>query len=115
MQTNYNSSDILKGLVEKVVFDKDRLDLLKQKIVQLTRNEITQKEMKELILNQRAMILDEILELFPFFIKNLNDNNHITRSVDDKRILVDEELQDRLYHYIDSFPYRIIHNFQRNQ
>ncbi len=32
--------------------------------------------MKQLILNQRAIILDEIIELFPFFIKNLQENNN---------------------------------------
>ena len=76
MATDVNSLDILKGLVEKVIFSGDNLNLLKIKITQLSRNEITPKEMKQLILNQRATMLDEILELFPFFIKNLQENDN---------------------------------------
>lgn len=76
MATDVNSLDILKGLVEKVIFSGDNLNLLKIKITQLSRDEITPKEMKQLILNQRATMLDEILELFPFFIKNLQENDN---------------------------------------
>ena len=82
MATDVNSLDILKGLVEKVIFDQDNLNLLKIKITQLSRDEITPKEMKQLILNQRGMMLDEILELFPFFIKSLqiSDNSRMNSS-----------------------------------
>ena len=76
MTTDVNSLDILKGLVEKVIFNQDNLNLLKIKINRLSRDEITSKEMKQLILNQRAVMLDEILELFPFFIKNLQENDN---------------------------------------
>jgi hypothetical protein len=72
--TDVNSLDILKGLVEKVIFDQDNLNSLKTKIKQLSRDEITPKEMKQLILNQRAIMLDDILELFPFYINKLQEN-----------------------------------------
>lgn len=91
-----NSLDILKGLVEKVIFDQDSLNLLKIKITQLSRDEISPKEMKQLILNQRAMMLDEILELFPYFIKNLqvNDNSR-TQSSDINKSELEQKLGER--------------------
>ncbi|MHA1372923.1 MAG: hypothetical protein ACTSVI_06995 [Promethearchaeota archaeon] len=76
MTTDVNSLDILKGLVEKVIFSGDNLNLLKLKITQLSRDKITPKEMKQLILNQRATMLNEILELFPFFIKRREESDN---------------------------------------
>ena len=76
MTSEVNSLDILKGLAEKVIFDQENLILLKIKIAQLSKDEITPKEMKQLILNQRAMILDGILELLPFFIDKLQKSEN---------------------------------------
>ncbi len=92
--TDVNSLDILKGLVEKVIFDQDNLNSLKTKIKQLSRDEITQKEMKQLILNQRAIMLDDILELFPFYINKLQENEQSrTKSSNSNSI---SELEEKL-------------------
>jgi len=96
MTTNMNSIDILKGLAEKVIFDRDKLNLLKTKITQLSRNEISPKEMKQVILNQRVLILDEIIELFPFFIKNLQEsNNSRSESIDISTSELKQKLGER--------------------
>ncbi|MBY9003436.1 MAG: hypothetical protein KGD73_05655, partial [Candidatus Lokiarchaeota archaeon] len=95
MATDVNSLDILKGLVEKVIFEQDNLNLLKLKINQLSRDEITPKEMKQIILNQRAMMLEEILELFPFFIKNLQEDNSRTKSNDNNTSVLEQKLGER--------------------
>ena len=96
MATDVNSLDILKGLVEKVIFEQDNLNLLKLKINQLSRDEITPKEMKQIILNQRAMMLEEILELFPFFIKNLHqEDNSRTKSNDNNTSVLEQKLGER--------------------
>ena len=96
MATDVNSLDILKGLVEKVIFSGDNLNLLKIKISQLSRDEITPKEMKQLILNQRATMLDEILELFPFFFKKLQENdNSRTNSSDINISDLEQKLGER--------------------
>ena len=96
MATDVNSLDILKGLVEKVIFEQDNLNLLKLKINQLSRDEITPKEMKQIILNQRAMMLEEILELFPFFIKNLQEiDNSRTKSDDNNTSDLEQKLGER--------------------
>jgi len=96
MATDVNSLDILKGLVEKVIFSGDNLNLLKIKITQLSRDEITPKEMKQLILNQRATMLDEILELFPFFIKKLQESdNSRTASSDINTSDLEQKLGER--------------------
>jgi len=90
-----NSLDILKGLVEKVIFDQDNLNSLKTKITQLSRDEISPKEMKQLILNQRAVMLDEILELFPFFIKKLQENENSTAKSSNSYMLSELEQKFR--------------------
>jgi len=96
MTTTVNSLDILKGLVEKVLFDQDNLNLLKIKITQLSQNEISQKKMKQLILNQRAIMLDEILELFPFFIKKIQeDGNSRTNLSDINNSELEKKLRER--------------------
>ena len=96
MTTTLNSLDILKGLVEKVLFHQDNLNVLKTKITQLSRNEISQKEMKQLILNQRASMLDEILELFPFYIKKIQENrNSRTNSSNSDTSELEKKLRER--------------------
>jgi hypothetical protein len=96
MTTTGSSLDILKGLVEKVLFHQDNLNVLKTKITQLSRNEISQKEMKQLILNQRAMMLDEIIELFPFFIKKIQENgNSRTNSSDIDTSELEKKIRER--------------------
>lgn len=95
MRTTLNL-DILKGLVEKVLFHQDNLNVLKNKITQLSRNEISQKEMKHLILNQRATMLDEILELFPFFINKIQENkNSRTNSSNNHNSELEKKLKER--------------------
>jgi hypothetical protein len=58
----------IKNLVEKIVFDEYQLLQLKQALTKLNRKKIELKEVKEIILNQRTVIMESLVDLLFFYL-----------------------------------------------
>ena len=55
-------------MVEKIVFDENQLQYLKEALSQLSAKKVELKEVKQVILNQRTEILESLVDLFSFYL-----------------------------------------------
>jgi len=68
---------ILYGLLEKIIFNENDFDLLKKSIKELSIGKIEPKNLKKTIIQSRIKILDELLDIFPFYIEQMNKKQTI--------------------------------------
>ena len=60
----------LSNSLEKIIFNENDFNNLKQTINDLTLGLIEPKKLKEIIINSRFRLLEELLEFFPFYLKH---------------------------------------------
>lgn len=59
----------LEEMLEKIVFDKDNLVMLKTAINKVNTGEISLKELRQQIIELRARLLDGLIKFLPFYLK----------------------------------------------
>jgi len=67
-----NGDSILAALLEKILFDRRQLDVLKEAIDDVSTGKINSKELRERILRFRIQIKDKLCEFFPFYSKQMD-------------------------------------------
>lgn len=88
--------NILYETIEKVLFNKDHLNRLKQLIKGLHDGLITPKELKAYILQQKKENVDKLLKLFPFYVRKTkmdDSSSEFARNPSHNKKL--SELQDK--------------------
>ncbi len=64
---------LLYGLLEKIIFNEKDFEVLKKAINDITLGKIEPKELKERIIKSRIRILEELIEIFPFYVEQVNN------------------------------------------
>jgi hypothetical protein len=72
MKADLTHEKFLSNSLEKIIFDENDFNKLKQTINDLTLGLIEPKKLKEIIINSRFRLLEELLEFFPFYLKHDN-------------------------------------------
>ena len=75
MKVDSTREKFLSNSLEKIIFNENDFNKLKQTINDLTLGLIESKKLKEIIINSRYRLLEELLEFFPFYLKH-NDFQH---------------------------------------
>jgi len=78
----------LSNSLEKIIFNQNDFNELKQTINDLTLGLVKPKKLKETIINSRFRLLEELLEFFPFYLKHrLNILSMKSLTIDPKALL----------------------------
>jgi hypothetical protein len=67
----------LEEILEKIVFDKDNLNKLKEALQMTKSGDLSIIDLGKKILELRSLILKALVELIPFHLKLTNTNNSI--------------------------------------
>ncbi len=86
-------NNMLLVTIEEILFDEKQLAGLKELINRLYDNSLTPKEFKTYILKQKAKNLQEIFELFPYYVKQIKINNSLRQYTGDS---LSSELRNEL-------------------
>jgi hypothetical protein len=70
-----SQDQILSALLEKILFNQKELNLLKEKIKQVSQKNINPNDLRTHIFGARIHIMEELLEFFPFYAKETFNNN----------------------------------------
>ena len=87
---------ILSALLEKILFNQKELNVLKERINQVSLKKINPNELRNHIFGARVHIMEELLEFFPFYVKesiNSNVNNESLQSERDGSLV--EQIKER--------------------
>jgi len=77
MKADLRHKKFLSNSLEKIVFNENDFNKLKQTINDLTLGLIEPKILKEIIINSRFRLLEELLEFFPFYLKRDSFQNSV--------------------------------------
>jgi hypothetical protein len=69
MSLKISTKQILSESLESIIFEEKDFDELKRTINDLSLGKIEPKELKEIIINSRLRMLEELLQFFPFLVK----------------------------------------------
>ena len=72
MKVDTPREKFLCNSLEKIIFNENDFNNLKQTINDLTLGLVEPKKLKEIIINSRYRLLEELLEFFPFYLKHNN-------------------------------------------
>ncbi len=88
--------NVLHNIIETVLFNEEQLNQLKQLINDLHDGRLTPKEVRTYIIRQKNHNVEKILELFPYYIRQMKMNDSLNQftgdSLNDK---TREELQEK--------------------
>ncbi len=85
MSISKSQGQILNALLEKIFFSKNELDILKDKINQVYLKAITPKELRNHIFGDRVRIMEELIEFFPFYLKESINSNFDSEDLQSER------------------------------
>ena len=68
---------MLGEMVEKILFDPEELDNLKELITSVSEKTIPSRMLKKKIIEARQSMLNHIIELFPFYNKSLTNKKEL--------------------------------------
>ncbi|MFX0136971.1 MAG: hypothetical protein ACFFDN_25255 [Candidatus Hodarchaeota archaeon] len=93
MQKENNIEEIL----EKIVFDKDNLAILKTAINKVDSGEISSKELRQQIIELRTRLLNRLIKYIPFYLKLVTTKKSLGEFSKDKTntTQLQQELQER--------------------
>jgi hypothetical protein len=80
MQNNINLEEVL----EKIIFDKDNLTMLKEVINKVGTGQLSLRELRQKIIELRAHLLDELVKFVPFYIKQTASVNSLKEFTQDE-------------------------------
>ncbi len=94
--------------LEKLIFQPKELKMIGKSITQLLRSEIKPEEFKNILLESRARILNDIVELTRFYLNFIfskdpqkKDSNEIQEELNEKDALL-QEIAERLHKISES-------------
>lgn len=67
----------LREALEKIIFNEELLDTLKNAIDGASADKLSSKQLKLLIIQQRTKIFKDLLEFFPYQVENYLDLNSL--------------------------------------
>lgn len=73
---------LLKELLEEIVLENESLELLKSNIEQVRLGKITPKKLRYMILENRVHIIDKLLRFFPFYLRQVKNEDALNKFVD---------------------------------
>ena len=85
MSVPESQEHIFNALLEKIFFSEKELNLLKQKINQVSLKIISPKDLRNHIFENRIRIMEELLEFFPFYVKESINSNFSNESLQSER------------------------------
>jgi len=100
MNIKQQQLQILGEMVEKILFDKTKLEELKQLITDVSEQKIPALRLKKRIIELRGSMMDKLLQLFPLYNKSLSnnkeietfggDNSEVTKELEEKNLLLEQ-------------------------
>ncbi len=88
--------DFLYEMLEKIVFNETQLLTLKKGIEKVADGYLTPKSLRKQIIELRAKLIEELIEFFPFYLKQSTTKNKLTSFTDlDDTSLISEELEEK--------------------
>ncbi len=107
MTTQTEESEFNEAL-EKLIFQPKELKIIGKSITHLLKSEIKPEEFKTILLESRARILNDIVELTRFYINftfskhsHKNDSNQIQEELNEKNALL-QDIAERLHKISES-------------
>lgn len=85
MSVPESQEHIFNALLEKIFFSEKELNILKQKINQVSLKIISPKDLRNYIFRNRIRIMEELLEFFPFYVKESINSNFSNESLQSER------------------------------
>jgi len=87
----------LEEMLEKIVFDKGNLAILKTAIDKVNTGEISLKELRQQIIELRARLLDGLIKFLPFYLRQASKKKSLDEYTtnDTNTGKLQEELQER--------------------
>jgi len=94
---NNNSKEFLYDMLEKILFDENHLIKLKDGIEEVSTGRLSPKLLRKQIIELRVEIVEKLLELFPFYLKQITVNHEINEVTEKKLISTpsSEEIQEK--------------------
>ncbi|MFX1410425.1 MAG: hypothetical protein ACFFA6_08730 [Promethearchaeota archaeon] len=77
MSSTEAQNQLLSTLLEKILFNQEELEILKNKIYKFSIKELTGNELRNYIFRIRIHIMEKLLEFFPFYLKESLNNKSI--------------------------------------
>lgn len=91
---DFKEKEFLNDVLEKLLFDKSQLTILKNEIEKVVEGSLTPKKLRKQIIDFRIEIMERLLEYFPFYLKytpKQNQINNFIKTSDD----LSEELKEK--------------------
>jgi len=94
---NNNSKEFLYDILEKILFDENQLTKLKDGIEEVSTGRLSPKLLRKRIIELRVEIVEKLLELFPFYLRQITANQKLNENIEKKLISTSssEELQEK--------------------
>jgi len=89
---NGQKKDFLYEMLEKIVFNEAQLIVLKKGIEKVASGYLTPKDLRKQIIELRVKLIEDLIEFFPFYLKQSNTENKLTSYTDsnDSSSLIEE-------------------------
>lgn len=95
MKIKFTNEENLKRMMENVLFNKQNLEELKEIINKLHIGAISARDLKEHILLFREEALNELLQMFKFYAKQITTKEQLSEFTSKKKSQETEELQQK--------------------
>ena len=79
---NEKEKEHLYEMLEKLVFDENQLQILKEKIEQVANGTLSSKLLRKQIIDFRMTIMERLFEFFPFYVKQSSIQKQLTNFID---------------------------------
>jgi hypothetical protein len=70
---------ILYGLLEKIIFNENDFSELKKSISNVSLGKLEPKILRKKIIDSRLRILEELIDIFPFYLEQINNKLSLDR------------------------------------
>ena len=78
---NDSLKKVLYGLLEKIIFNEKDFTILKRAINEIASGKLEPKELRQKIIHSRIRILEELIEIFPFYLEQINNKFNLQKFV----------------------------------
>ena len=67
----------LQNMLEKILFDEKYLEQLKISINKVASGRLSPKEVRKLVIKHKTKCFEDVLELFPYYLNQVNNNHSL--------------------------------------
>ena len=82
---NNSIKKVLYGLLEKIIFNEKDFNILKKAINDISSGNIEPKELREKIIHSRIRILEELIEIFPFYLDQISNKYSLNSFINEDK------------------------------